>query len=160
MHNLVFFPQAYVEFGKEMEGLWFERNFVEFLTHVVGLVSNPRAVPSHVDAVYARRCVQFILRSLIGQLLGEKAQIVAARELCSVIEKQMNAVGVAAESEKAQTAEQSLAHHSLVCVLNELGSSVLNLGTSAAPLISEPSSGTLNNFLSGYSIYLNVIKYY
>ena len=52
------------------------------------------------------------------------------------------------ESEKAQTPEQSLAHHSLACVLYELGSLVLNLDTSAAPLVSEPSTG---NYAFDYS---------
>ena len=64
-----------------------------FLTHVLYLVANPRAAPTHVDAVYARKCVLFIVRSLIGGCLGEKAQIAAAKEICQIIIAQMNAVG-------------------------------------------------------------------
>ena len=85
--------QAYVEFIKCMGGLWLERNIETFLDHVLELVSNPRATPTHVDAVYARKCVSFIMRSVIGGLLGEKAQIAAAKEICKIIIKQMNAIG-------------------------------------------------------------------
>ena len=82
-----------MEFGKCMGGIWLERNLPEFVSHIFGLVSNPRTAPSHVDAVYARRCVLFILRSLIGGILSEKAQVTAAKEICQVIVKQMNIVG-------------------------------------------------------------------
>lgn len=57
------------------------------------LVSHPRATQSHVEAVYSRRCVSFILRATVGSLLGEKAQIAAAKEICQAIAKQMKAVG-------------------------------------------------------------------
>ena len=76
-----------------MGWLWLERNISEFLSHVLGLVSNPRASPTHVDAVYARKCVNFILRQVIGGILSEKAQITAAKEICQVIIRQMNALG-------------------------------------------------------------------
>jgi len=36
----------------------------------------------------------FMLRSLIGGLLGERAQIATAKEICLVIVKQMNALGM------------------------------------------------------------------
>jgi len=65
----------------------------EMLTHMFSLASNPRASVFHVDAVYARKCVMFMLRSLIGGLLGERAQIAAAKEICLVIVKQMNMLG-------------------------------------------------------------------
>ena len=87
------FFQAYVEYVKCMGGLWLERNIPVFLNHVLNLVGSPKATPTHVDAVYARKCVLFILRSTIGALLGEKAQIAAAKEISQIIIKQMNAVG-------------------------------------------------------------------
>ena len=85
--------QAYVEFGRAMGSIWLERNSTEWLTHVLALVGNPRAAPSHVDAVYARKCVLFILHSLIGGMMSEKAQIAAAKDMCAIIARQMNALG-------------------------------------------------------------------
>lgn len=76
-----------------MGGLWLERNISTFLNHILDLVANPRATPTHVDAVYARKCVSFVMRSVIGGLLGEKAQIAAAKEICQIIVKQMKAIG-------------------------------------------------------------------
>ncbi|XP_012940846.1 HEAT repeat-containing protein 5B [Aplysia californica] len=142
---------AYVEFIKCMGGLWLERNISVFLTHVLELVANPRATPSHVDAVYARKCVQFIMRSVIGGMLGEKAQIAAAKEICQVIVKQMNTVGeaaVEASEGKGQASELTASQHVLVCALHELGCLVLRLGTSASPLVAEPATGIIEPVVS------------
>ena len=76
-----------------MGSIWLERHTSEWLNHILYLVSNPKAAPSHVDAVYARKCVLFILNSLIGGIMSEKAQIAAAKEICAVIVRQMNALG-------------------------------------------------------------------
>lgn len=56
-------------------------------------MSHPRATQTHVEAVYSRRCVSFMLRATLGGLLGEKAQIAAGKEICQAISKQMRAVG-------------------------------------------------------------------
>lgn len=45
------------------------------------------------------------------------------------------------EVERGQSSEANLAHHVLVCALHELGCLVQSLGTSSAPLITEPSAG-------------------
>ncbi|XP_064600027.1 HEAT repeat-containing protein 5B-like isoform X2 [Liolophura sinensis] len=142
---------AYVEFVKCMGGLWLERNISLFLNHVLELVSSPKATPTHVEAVYARKCVLFIMRTAIGSLLGEKAQIAAAKEICQIIIRQMNTVGeVTAESsgEKSQMAELVSSQHVLVCALHELGSLVLRLGTSASPLVAEPATGIIEPVVS------------
>ncbi len=85
--------QAYIVFVKTLGSVWLERNLSIFLSHVFELVSNPKSTQTHVDAVYSRRCVTFILRSTLGGMLGEKAQVSACKELCHVITKQMNLVG-------------------------------------------------------------------
>ena len=85
--------QSYVVLVKTLGGLWLERNLPLFMDHVLGLVASPKATQTHVDAVYSRRCVTFILQATLGQLLGEKAQVSACKELCRVITKHMNTVG-------------------------------------------------------------------
>lgn len=80
-------------FVTTLGGQWLERNFATFLSHVLDLVSHPRATQTHVEAVYSRRCVSFMLRATLGSLLGEKAQIAAGKEICQAISKQMRAVG-------------------------------------------------------------------
>jgi len=50
-------------------------------------------------------------------------------------------VDVAGETDRGQSSEANLAHHVLVCTLHELGCLVQSLGTSSAPLITEPSAG-------------------
>ncbi|XP_074651872.1 HEAT repeat-containing protein 5B-like [Tubulanus polymorphus] len=133
---------SYVEFVKAMGGLWLERNLADFLNHVLCLVLNPRATPTHVDAVYARKCVNFILRQTIGGLLGEKAQTAAAREICAIIVKYMNASGDAIfESVGEKSSDGSTTQHVLVCALQELGSLVQRLGTSASRLLADQAHG-------------------
>ncbi|KAJ3609917.1 hypothetical protein NHX12_022011 [Muraenolepis orangiensis] len=135
--------QAYVVFVTTLGGHWLERNFATFLSHVLDLVSHPRATQTHVEAVYSRRCVSFMLRATLGGLLGEKAQIAAGKELCQAISKQMRAVEAVVSDpsgeNKAGAADVSASQHVMVCALKELGSLVHSLSTTASPLIQEPS---------------------
>ncbi|XP_072783293.1 HEAT repeat-containing protein 5B isoform X3 [Taeniopygia guttata] len=144
--------QAYVVFVTTMGGQWLERNFATFLSHVLDLVSHPRATQTHVEAVYSRRCVSFILRATVGSLLGEKAQIAAAKEICQAIGKQMKAVEAVvndANSEnKSGAADVAASQHVMVCALQELGSLVQSLNATASPLIQEPSIGLLETVTS------------
>ncbi|KAJ7407842.1 hypothetical protein BTVI_61674 [Pitangus sulphuratus] len=89
--------QAYVVFVSTLGAQWLERNFSAFLCHILDLVSqsHPKAVQSPVDAIGCRRCVSFILRATVGGLLGEKAQIAAAKEICQAIWKLKKVVGPA-----------------------------------------------------------------
>lgn len=74
-------------------GTWLERKLSTFVAHVLDLVANPKAANSHVDAVYSRKCINFILRGTIGKLLGEGAQAAACKEIAQIILKQMNTIG-------------------------------------------------------------------
>ncbi|KAM6956751.1 LOW QUALITY PROTEIN: HEAT repeat-containing protein 5B [Aplochiton taeniatus] len=142
--------QAYVVFVTPLGGQWLERNFATFLSHV-DLVSHP-PTQTHVEAVYSRRCVSFMLRATLGGLLGEKAQIAAGKEICQAISKQMRAVEAVANDtsgeNKAGSADVSASQHVMVCALKELGSLVQSLSATASPLIQEPSIGLLETVTS------------
>ncbi|KAG7511750.1 HEAT repeat-containing protein 5B isoform X2 [Solea senegalensis] len=144
--------QAYVVFVTTLGGQWLERNFATFLSHVLDLVSHPRATQTHVEAVYSRRCVSFMLRATLGGLLGEKAQIAAGKEICQAIGKQMRAVEAVVNDisgeNKAGAADVSASQHVMVCALKELGSLVQSLSATASPLIQEPSIGLLETVTS------------
>uniref|UniRef100_A0A7N9ASX3 HEAT repeat-containing protein 5B n=1 Tax=Mastacembelus armatus TaxID=205130 RepID=A0A7N9ASX3_9TELE len=144
--------QAYVVFVTTLGGQWLERNFATFLSHVLDLVSHPRATQTHVEAVYSRRCVSFMLRATLGGLLGEKAQIAAGKEICQAISKQMRAVEAVVNDisgeNKAGAADVSASQHVMVCALKELGSLVQSLSATASPLIQEPSVGLLETVTS------------
>lgn len=83
-------------FISTLGGAWLEKNFAAFLSHILSLVSqsHPKATQAQVDAVCSRRCVSFILRATIGGLLGEKAQIAAAKDICQAIWKLKKVVGM------------------------------------------------------------------
>uniref|UniRef100_A0A8C9XRH1 HEAT repeat-containing protein 5B n=1 Tax=Sander lucioperca TaxID=283035 RepID=A0A8C9XRH1_SANLU len=134
--------QAYVVFVTTLGGQWLERNFATFLSHVLDLVSHPRATQTHVEAVYSRRCVSFMLRATLGGLLGEKAQIAAGKEICQNLKKMLNV------ENKAGAADVSASQHVMVCALKELGSLVQSLSATASPLIQEPSIGLLETVTS------------
>nr|XP_055377450.1 HEAT repeat-containing protein 5B isoform X2 [Condylostylus longicornis] len=130
---------AYVIFVHYMGSVWLERNLQTFLIHVLDLVANPKAASSHVDAVYSRKCINFILRSITGKMLGEKAQTSACKELIHIIAKQMNSIDFNPENAKESNQETLFSQHLLVCALQELGSLVSGLGTTAHILLSDPS---------------------
>ncbi|XP_064192200.1 HEAT repeat-containing protein 5A isoform X2 [Anguilla rostrata] len=160
--------QACVVLVTCLSGPWLEVNFPALLPLVLELVSHPRATQSPVDAVSCRRCVSFVFRATLGSLLGEKAQIAAAKEICQAVGKQKKAVGTkdnwtigcsavpwadAALSDgnmeaRVSVADMAASQHALVCCLQELGSLLQGLGSTAAPLLQDPATGLLDKVTS------------
>lgn len=130
---------AYVIFVQQMGSVWLERNITTLLTHILQLVANPKAASSHVDAVYSRKCCNFILRSILGKMLGEKAQALACKEIGQLVVHEMNSIDFNPENAKDLNQETVFSQHLLVCALQEIGSLVLGLGTSAQELINDQS---------------------
>ncbi|XP_033621011.1 HEAT repeat-containing protein 5A isoform X2 [Fukomys damarensis] len=146
--------QAYVVFVSTLGGAWLEKNFAVCLSHILSLVSqsHPKASQTHIDAVCCRRCVSFILRATIGGLLGEKAQMAAAKDICQAIWKQKKVVDAVLSDSNLETrfgsTDVSASQHMLVCALQELGNLIHNLGTTAAPLLQDSSTGLLESVIS------------
>ncbi|XP_051881474.1 HEAT repeat-containing protein 5A isoform X2 [Pristis pectinata] len=144
--------QAYVTFVSTLGGQWLELNFASLLGHILELVSHPKATQTQIDAICCRRCVSFILRATVGNLLGEKAQIAAAKEICQAVGKQKKAVDAAMNDSnvemKVGTMDVSASQHVLVCALQELGSLIQALGSTAAPLLLDSTTGVLDKVIS------------
>ncbi|XP_043844188.1 HEAT repeat-containing protein 5A [Dromiciops gliroides] len=146
--------QAYVVFISTLGGRWLERNFATLLSHILSLVSqsHPKAIQTQMDAVCCRRCVSFILRTSIGSLLGEKAQIAAAKDICQAIWKLKKVVDAVMSEGNLETrpgsTDVAASQHVLVCALQELGNLIYGLGTTAVPLLQDSSTGILDNVIS------------
>ncbi|XP_031435784.1 HEAT repeat-containing protein 5A isoform X2 [Clupea harengus] len=137
--------QACVVFVSALGGAWLELNFPSLLALLLALASHPRATQTPSDGACTRRCVSFVLRSTLGTLLGEKAQVAAAKEICRAIRPQKKA----SEACVAEVnPEVYLNQHVLVCALLELGSLIQGLGSTATPLVQDSSIGLLDSVIS------------
>ena len=140
-----------------------ERNLAVITKHILELVSQPKTISTHIDAVYSRKCISFILRSVFGRLLGESAQFLAAKHLCQFV-SQTVASGhpqppkhqsskenlselqgsTSGEREKDRDKEKdrfSLQQHMVICAVLEIGALVYSLNTAALPLVTGESGG-------------------
>uniref|UniRef100_A0A8C1Q0K7 HEAT repeat-containing protein 5A n=1 Tax=Cyprinus carpio TaxID=7962 RepID=A0A8C1Q0K7_CYPCA len=133
--------QTCVVFVSILGGAWLEMHFSCLLSLLMEWVSHARATQYPADAVSCRCCVSFILRATLGSLLGEKAQIAAAKEICQLIDKQKRVARVS-------PADVAASQHVLVCALLELGSLLQDLSSTAAPLLLDTSIGMLDTVIS------------
>uniref|UniRef100_A0A3B4G4Y2 HEAT repeat-containing protein 5A n=1 Tax=Pundamilia nyererei TaxID=303518 RepID=A0A3B4G4Y2_9CICH len=144
--------QAYVVFVSTLGSSWLEANFPAFLSLLMELASHVRATQTPADAAVTRQCVSFILRSTLGSLLGEKAQINAVKQLCLAVATQKRAVDAALTDRNVETkvssADVSASQHMLVCCLLEMGALVQGLGSSAAPLLTDTTTALLDTVIS------------
>ncbi|CAH0385852.1 unnamed protein product [Bemisia tabaci] len=126
---------AYVSFVQTLGSTWLERNLSSLLNHILDVVANPKAASSHVDAVYSRKCISFILRSTLGRMLGEKAQTSACKELAHIVTKQMLTIDFNPENAKDCNQETLFSQHLLVCALHEMSCLIFSLGTTASNIL-------------------------
>ncbi|XP_059376453.1 HEAT repeat-containing protein 5A isoform X3 [Carassius carassius] len=144
--------QTCVVFVSILGGAWLETHFSCLLSLLMEWVSHARATQYPADAVSCRCCVSFILRATLGTLLGEKAQIAAAKEICQLIGKQKRVVDAALHEGNSEArvspADVAASQHVLSCALLELGSLLQDLSSTAAPLLQDTSIGMLDTVIS------------
>lgn len=146
--------QAYVVFISTLGGQWLERHFSALLSHLLELVSqaHPKAIQHQMDAICCRRCISFVLRATVGGLLGEKAQIETAKEICQAIWKLKKVVDAAVSDcnveTRVSTTDVVASQHMLICALEELGNLIHSLSTTAAPVLQDSSIGVLDAVIS------------
>ena len=132
--------QTYVVFLGEMGGVWVEKHLSVIAKHVLDLLIHPKTISTHIDAVYSRKCVSFILRSVFGKLLGESAQLVAARHLCQLICQSVTGVSASQRSEDGEKQgegekDKAVLQHMVICSVLEIGALLYSLNTAALPLV-------------------------
>ncbi|XP_058470663.1 HEAT repeat-containing protein 5A isoform X2 [Solea solea] len=144
--------QACVALVSALGSSWLELNFPAFLSLLMELASHSRATQTPGDAAVTRRCVSFVLRSTLGSLLGEKAQINAVTQLCAAVATQNRAIDAAMTDGNMETrvssSDVSASQHVLVCCLLELGGLVQGLGSMATPLLTDSSTALLDTVTS------------
>ena len=147
---------AYVVLASQLGNAWLERNKTVFLQHLFDLLVSPKSAGSHMDAVYSRKCISFVLRSVLGKQLNEKQQSQAIKELVNILNKYMNAhvavnVSNANDSSQKQDVAQAdiqLTQHVLICALLEMGCLIEELGTSSISVICDPHVGLVDTIAS------------
>ena len=68
-----------------MGGVWLERHLQVISSDILELLTHPKTIATHIDAVYSRKCVQFIMRSSFSRLLGESSLLAVCTYLCKLI---------------------------------------------------------------------------
>ena len=125
--------EAYTFFFKEMNNPWVVNNLNYIVSNLLDLLSNSKATPSHVEAVYSRKCISFVMDSLINSLLGEASQLEIAKILIIAVHKQMENLN---KSDSSLSDAQS-SQHIISTALYQLSSVVLRLGTASMTLITD-----------------------
>jgi len=128
----------------QMLGIKFiETNYGVIVRSILELVTHPKLNSSRGDTLVMRECVAFLLREVLGKMLTESAQIMAVGELVNGWLKKW----------PSPQGEPIVNKEALVCVLNELGYLLLDLGP-AASVVQETIQDPLINLLnySSYSV--------
>jgi len=135
---------AYVAMVRTLGPVWLERNLSVVLNHILELASSPKAGSNHTDAVCSRNCVTYILSSILGRMLREKAQLSACKELVSIMARSLNT------SDKEEgLPESNHIQHLQVTALFQLGCLTSRLGTVTTSLLTDTSLKLLDTVFSG-----------
>lgn len=126
-----------------MGGVWLEKHLAIVIKHILDLLATPKTTSSHIDAVYSRKCVSFILETTFRRLFGEPTQIVAARELLQVVKSLCGIKLVKGQEETDWSiitstntvSSTSNNQHILICAMLEVGRLVQAVNTAALPLL-------------------------
>ena len=111
--------------------------------HLLLLLSHHKAISSHIDAVYSRKSIAFILRWIVTRLLGESSQLQGAKVITELISQVVTAsVGTGSGTESAQHEGPQTMQHVLSCAFVELGFILRQLGTAALSLVADSNQIT------------------
>ncbi|VDK74235.1 unnamed protein product [Litomosoides sigmodontis] len=139
---------AYVALFRELGSLWLEKNLVFVIKHLIDVISKcgPLAYTNNpiqaTEVVYMRRCIAYILRSTVGTILSEQAQIAVCRELGAILADYINSFAdynVDPGVERMLGPEAFISAQTSIVILWEISCLVRQIGTAVTPLFTEAS---------------------
>uniref|UniRef100_A0A1I8EY56 HEAT repeat-containing protein 5B n=1 Tax=Wuchereria bancrofti TaxID=6293 RepID=A0A1I8EY56_WUCBA len=139
---------AYVALLRELGPLWLEKNLVFVIKHLMDVIAKcgPLAYTNNpiqaVEVIYMRRCIGYILRSTIGTVLGEQAQIAVCRQLGAVLADCISSFtdyNLDSGTERMLGPEAYANAQTTIIVLSEISCLVRQIGTAVTPLFTEAS---------------------
>ncbi|CAG9536111.1 unnamed protein product [Cercopithifilaria johnstoni] len=139
---------AYVALFRELGPLWLEKNLAFVMKHLMDVIAKcgPLAYTNTpfqaVEMVYMRRCICYILRSTVGTILGEQAQIAVCRQLGVILSDCINSFvdyNVDPGTERMLGPEAYISAQTAIVILSEISCLVRQIGTAVTPLFTEAS---------------------
>uniref|UniRef100_A0AC34Q6C8 HEAT repeat-containing protein 5B n=1 Tax=Panagrolaimus sp. JU765 TaxID=591449 RepID=A0AC34Q6C8_9BILA len=134
---------AYVEVINELGTSWLERNLNVFIKHIVKLAekcgplaytNNPTQI---AEVVYMRRCLSFIFRQTLGQMLSEPLQLNACKILGDLSEYTGKYDIIEVEEAFIVDVEAHRSAQAAIVSLLEISALVRQIGTAVTPLFME-----------------------
>jgi len=119
---------AYVNAVETLGVVWLERNLPTVFNHLLELLPNLKA-STHMDAVYSRRCVFYILLTL-SKSLSEKAQIQSIKVLITILNKYR------LQQQQNENSTETV-KELLVCILIVIGCIFEDLSTCSTSFLNE-----------------------
>ena len=108
---------AYIALFKGFGPDWLEKNLLFVLHHLLALLAIPAITSSPTEAMYSRKCVSFVVESVLKANLDENERKQAITGLSKVVSKYCTSVDVAGSE------------HVLACALEQMGCLIKSLGT-------------------------------
>ncbi|KAJ1347296.1 hypothetical protein KIN20_002322 [Parelaphostrongylus tenuis] len=138
---------GYVELMREMGAVWLERNLFLVCRHSLDLASKcgslagTNSPAQAAEAVFLRRCVSYILRSTVGTMLSEQAQITTCKYLGQLLADYINSFDYSIEPsvERVLGTEAYASGQATTVAALELSNLVRQIGTAVTPLFVEAS---------------------
>ena len=135
-----------------MGSVWWENNASLLINHFLELPIHPKSSTSHVESVFSRRCVSYIITSS-AEKLSEKSQGQVIKELVKIIVK--HGCSLVSKDSKGNLVEENdsnlSSQHLLICALNVIGILTETLGTTCSPLLQDTSLSMIDAIISQLS---------
>ncbi|EFO17909.1 hypothetical protein LOAG_10587, partial [Loa loa] len=139
---------AYVALLRELGPLWLEKNLIFIIKHLMDVIAKcgPLAYTNNpiqaAEVVYMRRCIGYILRSTVGTILSEQAQIAVCKQLGTILADCINSFAdynLDPGNEKMLGPETYASAQTAIIILLEISCLVRQIGTAVTPLFTEAS---------------------
>ncbi|KAI9202203.1 armadillo-type protein [Polychytrium aggregatum] len=109
-----------------------ETNYSLILSSVPEMIWNPRATSARNESLVAREFCDYIFRDVLGKMLSESGEVVAVREIVSILKRTVSAQPSSGIKPGAATLTEAPNDHTTICVLNELSALHLELGSASS----------------------------
>eukprot|EP00051_Salpingoeca_urceolata_P012348 m.153102 g.153102 ORF g.153102 m.153102 type:complete len:1919 (+) comp17457_c0_seq2:51-5807(+) len=127
---------AYVAMFRELGGSWLEKQIPAVVRALLSILEHPKVATIPADAIHARNAVVYIVRSVLGGLLGEQGRISSVKVLCAKVSALMDACSDSGgQSSKDPALSLTCALDGITQLVELIGSPTLSIVDTVVPVL-------------------------